>query len=107
MNLGIKKIKSLCGLKVVGITLEIGDAGIEFSGGATLNIYNQFNLFGISFEEEKKIIGKKFESIFEEQKTIVLNFESGISLHVCMADECYTGPEAIVLQIPGETIIVW
>lgn len=67
MNLGIKKIKSLCGLKVVGITLEIGDAGIEFSGGATLNIYNQFNLFGISFEEEKNN-RKKFESIFEEQK---------------------------------------
>ncbi|WP_155118952.1 hypothetical protein [Leptospira sp. Fiocruz LV3954] len=103
----MKKIKSLCGLEVVNVILEIGNSGIEFLGGSTLAIYNQFSLFGVSFEDQKKIIGKKFESVFEKQKTIILNFESDISLHICMKDECYTGPEALVLQIPGEAIIVW
>lgn len=54
MNLGMKKIKSLCGLEVVNVILEIGNSGIEFLGGSTLAIYNQFSLFGVSFEDQKK-----------------------------------------------------
>ena len=101
------KLRSICGLKIVDVDLSPGDAGLAFEDGATLAIYNAFQVSGFSPGTSKKLIGKSIKAISEDESKIVLTFEGQKSITIDMRDEAYWGPEAIQLCRPDQPIVVW
>lgn len=100
-------LKAIRGLKVVDAILDIGDAGVSFENGTSLAIYNNFLLLGMTPGDVKGLIGKAVTDIDEDKYRVSIKFDNDSVIQIDMRDEAYTGPEAMQLRVPGETIVVW
>ena len=102
-----QKLESIVGLKIVDVILTVGDTGIGFENGGSLAIYNEFNLIGFSKNEAHLLIGSKAIKIDDQGETIIIYFENNLSIEIDMREKSYTAPEAIILRIPNEPIVIW
>ena len=102
-----QKLEIIIGLKIVDVILTIGDAGIGFENGGSLAIYNEFNLTGFSRNEAHLLIGSKAIKVDDQGEKIMIYFESNLSIEIDMCEKSYTVPEAIILRIPDEPIVIW
>lgn len=105
--MGESKLRVICGLMVVDIQLAEGDAGICFENGASLAIYNKYELVGVGGGDGQLLIGKTVTDVDESVDVTTIKFENNTALRIDMRDEAYTGPEALQLRVPGKPIMVW
>ncbi len=78
---------------------------IVCSDGSVLSVYNPFLCEGISFADLKGCsLGEIRED--KEANVIVLGLDKG-SLRVNVHPEAWAGPEAMTLQRPGHSIMIW
>jgi hypothetical protein len=105
--MGKSKLRIICGLKVIDALWTDGDSGISFENGISLAIYNRYILEGFDLSEANSLIGKIVTSIDEAADTTTIRFGNDWAILIDMRDEAYTGPEAMQLRIPGESIVIW
>lgn len=105
--MGKSKLSVICGMKVTGATLAQGDAGISFENGASLAIYNKFDLVGPASNDQNRLIGNIVARVEESADAISIIFENNLALRIDLREEAYAGPEAMQLCVPGAPIIVW
>jgi hypothetical protein len=78
---------------------------LTFGGIAGLSIANDHTISG-----EKDIAGLcnlVLLDASQSESQVVLTFEHGITVNVCLLPEAYHGPEAMVLNRTGQPIVVW
>lgn len=97
-------LEALCGMSVAASTLVVGDAGIEFDNGASLAIYNGFDVEALGSEG---CVGKRVCAAYEFEDRIEIHFDGGGVIKIDMRDAAYNGPEALQLRIPGRPIVIW
>lgn len=88
-------------------TLETGDAGIELENGAQVAFYNLFEINAKQPLSAEDLVGRTVIDVKESESSIEIVFEGDLSITVDMKDEAFTGPEAIQLLVPGESIVIW
>lgn len=101
------KLKAIRGFKVLDAVLDIDDAGISFENGASLAIYNNFELAGAFSNNAQLLVGKIVTDVDESEYAITIKFGEDFIIRIDMRDDAYNGPEAIELRIPGEPIVIW
>ena len=79
---------------------------IEFSDGSVLSIFNHYTLKGDS-TDFSAIAGSKLVAVDEQPKKITFNFSTRQKIEVDLSDDGFTGPEAMMLVIPNQPIVVW
>ncbi len=97
-------LKILIGL-IIRKVEEVHDyIQLIFSDGTTLSIFNNYYYDGGSV---LALEGKKVKSVEDMDSKVVITFEDGGCMSICMTDDDYNGPEAMVLRREGESPIVW
>lgn len=99
--------QKLTKLRVSGIDLTQGDAGLFFENGACLSIYNSFYLKNINEEEKGKIVGSYIKNVEQLEKLIILHLENNVDIIIKMDNDAYNGPEAMQLTSPNAPTIIW
>ncbi|MCW9029492.1 MAG: hypothetical protein OQJ80_11205 [Kangiella sp.] len=80
----------------------------DFKGGIGLAIHNERLTQPSNINDFKDtVLGKYLLEVNESDKSIEFLFDDETSIKVFLDDESYNGPEALVLEIPGEPIVVW
>lgn len=75
---------------------------MTFSDKSTLNVYNRYIYDG----DVTGLVGKTLLSIAEQEGELALRFFE-CDLRIGLADEDYSGPEAIEFRRPGKEPVVW
>lgn len=101
------KLQAICGLKILDATFDDGEAGLRFHDGTILAIYNKFELENIIPVDASRIIGACIRQVDESEASIALIFDNELTLRIDMRGEAFSGPEAMQLRVPGESIVVW
>ena len=101
------RLTVLRGLKVTDADLTQGDAGLLFENGASLNIYNPFEVSGDPAQKGKSLAGKTVTEVEESTFEAIISLSGGVSIRIDMRDEAFSGPEAMQLRVPGHDIVVW
>lgn len=92
---------------VVSEATEIHDyVELAFANGYRLSIYNDF----IIRPEGRALcdtVSQIIERVAETNDEVKLHFNDELELCVCMRDTCYHGPEAMQLNCPDGSVVVW
>jgi hypothetical protein len=75
---------------------------ITFSDESTVNVYNKYSYDG----DVSDLEGKTLLSIAEQPDLVSLRF-FGSELQISLADDDFSGPEAIEFRRPGKKPVVW
>jgi hypothetical protein len=106
-NMEQSKLDMIVGRRVVAVDLTPQDAGLQFEGGGTLNIYNRYSVFGLADGDAEVLVGAKITSVVENTYRVVFEFDSSVRVEVDLTDDAFTSPEAMQLRIPGKPILIW
>lgn len=95
--------------KDVALEMEDGMATIGTDDGWELHIYNAFSLHcdGIAENPPPSPLRLVLVDCRFDHKTMVAQFSRGVSLTVDLSDDGYSGPEAMQLNSPDGTIVIW
>ncbi|WP_240797023.1 hypothetical protein [Stenotrophomonas maltophilia] len=95
--------------KNVTLDVEDGMATIGTDDGWKLHIYNSFSLLGDCIAETPppSTLSLVLEDCRFDHETMVAQFSRGVTLIVDLSDEGYSGPEAMQLNSPNGTIVIW
>ncbi|WP_439450409.1 hypothetical protein [Stenotrophomonas sp. ATs4] len=95
--------------KNVTLGMEDGMATIGTDDGWKLHIYNSFSLLGDCIAETPppSTLSLVLEDCRFDHETMVAQFTRGVTLIVDLSDEGYSGPEAMQLNSPDGTIVIW
>lgn len=95
--------------KNVKLRMEDGMATIGTDDGWELHIYNSFSLHcdGIAEPPPPSTLSLVLQDCRFDRQTMVAQFSSGASLTVDLSDDGYSGPEAMQLNSPDGTIVIW
>jgi hypothetical protein len=80
---------------------------IHFEFGTSLNIYNPMLVSGTASGSLTDIEGHRVSRVSERPDSASLEFDDGTIVTIDLRDEAFVGPEAMVLEVPGEPIVVW
>jgi len=87
--------------------VEIHDyVQLAFANGYRLSIYNDF-VIQPQGQALCDTVSQTVERITETDDEVRLHFNDGLELCVCMRDTCYHGPEAMQLNCPDGSVVVW
>ncbi|WP_234412302.1 hypothetical protein [Stenotrophomonas sp. YAU14D1_LEIMI4_1] len=93
------------------VTLETGDGitTIRTHDGWELHIYNTVRLHcdGTAKQPAQAPQGLLLTNYLLDQTTMMAQFSGGVSLTVDVSDSAYSGPEAMQLNCPDGTIVIW
>jgi hypothetical protein len=56
---------------------------------------------------DDSVAGASITDTCEGRESVVIKFENGVSWEISLKDDAYSGPEAMLLEIPGEPTVVW
>ncbi|QRP64037.1 hypothetical protein I6J77_00735 [Rhodanobacter sp. FDAARGOS 1247] len=101
------KLSAILGLSVSDAVLTGDDAGIAFENGASLAVYNKYELAGFTLSEAHLLIGSAVTYVNETDDAVIIEFGGKFLLKVNMQDEAYTGPEAMQMRVPGTPVVIW
>jgi len=88
--------------------VEIHDyVQLHFNLGIVLNIYNPFQVEGTNDLGLDALVGATTTQVIERVEEVVLRFGTGAVISIDLREAAYTGPEAMLLRVPGGPIIVW
>ena len=96
----------LAGKSVMRANSTDDGLGLWLDGECSLMIYNPCSILPASLKCTS-LIGRTIESASSALGEFRLNLGGGVTLVVDLRDEAYTGPEPMVLRIPGQPIVVW
>ena len=74
-------------------------------GPYALTILNHFKLKGIQDLHQSK--GLRVLHVVESKDEVIIELQNLIEIVVNLRDEAYYGPEALILEGPGDLIVVW
>lgn len=97
-------LKQLIGLSVIRVEKVHDYLQLEFSSGAILSIFNNYQ-YGVG--SLSSIQGEQLLAVDELGDMISFKFQKGGILSVGMGDADYNGPEAMVLKRKDEPSIIW
>jgi hypothetical protein len=92
---------------VVREAVAEGGLHLQFVDGSSLSILNSLSWSGPASVQLSAINGRCVTEAREQEESARLVFDDGSVLEVDLRDSAFSGPEAMVLRIPGEPIIVW
>lgn len=95
-------LSELIGCTVSKVELVHDYLQMIFSDSSTLNVYNKYSYDG----DVSALEGKTLLSVAEQQDELSLRFV-GSELRIGLADDDYSGPEAIEFKRPGKEPVVW
>ncbi|MBK6840598.1 MAG: hypothetical protein IPG90_21705 [Bacteroidetes bacterium] len=75
--------------------------------GYHLNIYNKFELIGLTSLQYLLLKGKTINNIIESKENVVFYLNEGIRFILDLRDDAFIGPEAMCLYGPDNLIVVW
>ena len=81
-----------------------------FEGGGVLAIFNPCVLRcpdGLPSEDFERMEGALLAAAEENSQSLNLEFDGARLISVDMRPEAYEGPEAMLLRLPGDILIVW
>ncbi|SFR95945.1 hypothetical protein SAMN04487782_2059 [Stenotrophomonas maltophilia] len=95
--------------KNVTLAIKDGMATIGAHDGWQLHIYNSFSLLGDGIAENAppSTLSLVLEDCRFDHETMVAQFSRGVTLTVDLSDDGYSGPEAMQLNSPDGTIVIW
>ncbi|HFJ9664086.1 TPA: hypothetical protein ACG5JQ_000728 [Stenotrophomonas maltophilia] len=95
--------------KNVTLGMEDGMATMGTDDGWELHIYNSFSLHsdGIAQNPPPSTLSLVLEDCRFDHETMVAQFSRGVTLTVDLSDDGYSGPEAMQLNSPDGTIVIW
>lgn len=95
--------------KNVTLGIKDGMATIGAHDGWELHIYNSFSLLGDGIAENAppSTLSLVLEDCRFDHETMVAQFSRGVTLTVDLSDDGYSGPEAMQLNSPDGTIVIW
>lgn len=96
-------LQSIVNSNVTAINSDDEHIHLEFSNGATLDIFNQSSIA----PADSDLIDSTLTNVTEEPNKITLTFNKHITLSIYLEDHAYTGPEALSHTDPTGRITVW
>src|SRR5262249_36728261 len=108
-HLMISMLEGLAGRKVVSVVVLHDYLQLVFEGDNILTINNACELMNEGKRESnlQKLEGQALESVSRRQSKIILTFSQGDEVMIDLSDEAYSSPEAMILNQPGRSPIVW
>jgi len=98
--------KDLEGNRVKAVKADDG-IHFRFFNGATLSVFNSVAWSGPAQQSISSVLGKRLNRSHEFENGVELFFDEGSRLSIDLSDLGYSGPEAIVLRVPGKATVVW
>lgn len=98
------QVNRLVGQHVSSVSQTHAGLSLLFEEGGRLTILNPWTL---NDGGPSRLAGCALMSISDEGKTLSFKFIGDVALTVDLHEEVWTGPEAVVLSLPGGPIIVW
>lgn len=82
---------------------------VETDDGWSLHIYNMVKLSGMEAIEpsDGTLLRLVFDGYVQDETTLSLKFRGGGLISVDMSDNGYSGPEAMQLNGPDGSIMIW
>lgn len=96
--------------KYVTLTIEDGQVQVRTDDGWALHIYNAFTLSGddhASATEQGFLRSELIDCLLDQNSRLSVIFSDHRVLTVDMTDDGYSGPEAMQLNGPDGSIIIW
>lgn len=95
--------------KDVTLGMEDGMATISTDDGWELHVYNSFRLHSDGNVESPppSTLSLVLEDCRFDHETMVARFSRGVTLTVDLSDDGFSGPEAMQLNSPDGTIVIW
>ncbi len=83
--------------------------GVETDDGWSLHIYNVVTLRGMELIElsDGTLLRLVFDDYVQDETTLSLKFRGGGLITVDMSEKGYSGPEAMQLNGPDGSIVIW
>jgi hypothetical protein len=97
---------------LVGIDSDEHEPKIEiplrlFFEQYSLSIYNQWSIITSSPSSICRLKGAIIIEILIDDEILTLKLDNTDNIRINLNDSAYTGPEAMVLHGPGNSIVVW
>jgi hypothetical protein len=93
--------------RVVQTSVAEDGLHLGFVDGSSLSIFNSVSWAGPASTQLSAINGRCVTEAREQGESARLVFDDGSILQVDLRNSAYTGPEAMVLRIAGQPIVVW
>jgi hypothetical protein len=105
--MGRSAINVIEGLKIVAAEAGSEGLGLLFENQIKLVVFNAWELLGASSSNDISLVGSRVQSVREDDETVLVEVDLGVSLRISLHDSAYSGPEALQLIVPGKPIVVW
>jgi hypothetical protein len=96
-------LQNIINSNVESISFYEENINLEFSNGATVNVFNNSSITPVNTE----LTGLTVTSVTESQDKIILEFDRCAYLTINLESQAYTGPEALVYTAPSGRMTVW
>lgn len=109
MNTGeVDGLKNLM-YKPVRVRCSEDQISVETDDGWSLHIYNRATLSGMEWNQpsDGDFLRLVFEDCVQDESTLSLKFNGGGLITVDMSDNGYSGPEAMQLNGPDGSVVIW
>ncbi len=104
----INTLKNLM-FKAVIVRCSEDQISVETEDGWSLHIYNVVTLSGMEVIEpsDGTLLRLVFDDYVQDETTLSLKFRGGGLITIDMSDNGYSGPEAMQLNGPDGSIVIW
>lgn len=93
--------------RIVCEAVAEGGLHLAFEGDVSLSIFNATKWSGPASADPSVIVGHRVIKADSGTTAARLVFDDGSALGIDLSDTAFTQPEAMILRLPGEPIVVW
>jgi hypothetical protein len=101
------KLKVIVGSTLMNFSAVLGgQLTLFFSADILLSIYNLY-FFHPSPCSIESLLTKRVDNVIETSEFVEIIFDNGFKMIIDLREEAFSGPEAMLLRVKKDELIVW